>query len=190
MEKDQPFFIFKLCLLGAGAVGKTCICRRLCYDTFDTNTKLTIGIDFYTYRQPIILDGKEGFLTLSIWDFGGQEQFRTMFNYYINGANGIFLVFSLIDKNTFTALDWWTKQLKRFDEKNTPKILIGAKSDLVRPEDENKIDNLIINQFMKRQNLDQYYKTSSKENVNIKKIFKIMTKIMLDEHMLKYDKII
>ncbi|GAG91555.1 unnamed protein product, partial [marine sediment metagenome] len=75
-REDQPYYIFKICLLGKGAVGKTCIARRLCFDTFDANTRLTIGIDFYTYDLPILVDGDETFIRLSLWDFGGQEQFK------------------------------------------------------------------------------------------------------------------
>ena len=37
-----------------------------------------MGIDFYTYDIPIIVKGKEVFARLSVWDFGGQEQFKQM----------------------------------------------------------------------------------------------------------------
>ncbi len=69
-REEQPYYIFKICLLGQGGVGKTCIARRLCFNTFDANTRLTIGIDFYTYDLPILVEGDETFIRLSIWDFG------------------------------------------------------------------------------------------------------------------------
>ena len=189
-EKEQPAYIFKICLLGQGAVGKTCICRRLCYDTFDFNTKLTIGIDFYTYHQPLIINGEETYVTMSIWDFGGQEQFKSMFNYYINGANGLFLIFSMIRMATLINLNWWNKQLKKFGQKDTPKILIGAKSDLIEEESKNFVNDLVIKRFMKRQNLELYYKTSAKENENIKLIFKETARSILDKNYLLYDKLL
>jgi GTPase SAR1 family protein len=78
------------------------------------NTKLTIGIDFYSSSVPVIIDGEEEIIRLSIWDFGGQEQFKKMFLYYIGGANGIFTVFSLIDLQTLIGLDWWYEKLIEF----------------------------------------------------------------------------
>ena len=41
----HPHYIFKVCLIGAGGVGKTCIARRLCFNTFDAETKMTIVKD-------------------------------------------------------------------------------------------------------------------------------------------------
>jgi Rab family protein len=180
-QEEKPAYIFKICLIGNGGVGKTCIARRLCFDTFDSNTRLTIGIDFYTYDLPIIIDGNETFVRLSIWDFGGQEQFKK-----INGANGIFLVFSLYNiNNTLLGLDWWNEHLEKFSQGTTPKILVGCKYDMV--EDENKIDKLVIENFRKKQGMIPYYKTSSKENYNIRKIFVDMTKIIFDNNNFKYE---
>ena len=70
-----------------------------------------MGTDFYTYDIPIIVKGDEVFARLSIWDFGGQEQFKTLFSYYIHGTNGIFLVFDLLDMESLIKLDWWYDNL-------------------------------------------------------------------------------
>jgi len=183
----QPYYIFKICLLGQGGVGKTCIARRLCFDTFDANTRLTIGIDFYTYDLPIIVDGNETFVRLSIWDFGGQEQFKQMFSYYIHGANGIFMVFSLFNlNNTLLGLDWWYEHLIKQNQSKTPKLLIGCKSDLSKKLE--KVDELVIANFRKKHNDVEYLKTSAKKNFNIRAIFVEMIKKILDTHNFKYDK--
>jgi small GTP-binding protein len=189
-QEKKPAYIFKICLIGNGGVGKTCIARRLCFDTFDANTRLTIGIDFYTYDVPIIINGEESFLRLSIWDFGGQEQFKKMFSYYINGANGIFLVFSLYNlNNTLLGLDWWNEHLEKLNHESTPKILVGCKYDLVE-EDEKKLNELVIENFRKKQGTIPYYKTSSKDNYNIRKIFLELTKTILDVNHFEYDKLL
>ena len=185
----QPYYIFKICLLGQGGVGKTCIARRLCFDTFNASTRLTIGIDFYTYDLPIIVDGNETFVRLSLWDFGGQEQFKQMFSYYINGANGIFMVFSLFNLNsTLLGLDWWYEHLVKQNQSNTPKLLIGCKSDLVKKTE--KVDALVIESFRKKHNNVEYFKTSAKKNYNIRAIFVEMTRKILDTHGFKYDKLL
>ncbi len=188
-QEEKPAYVFKLCLIGDGGVGKTCIARRLCFDTFDANTKLTIGIDFYTYDMPIIINGEENFLRFSIWDFGGQEQFKKMFGYYIHGANGIFLVFSLYNlNNTLLGLDWWNNHLQKLLAQDTPNVLIGCKLDLIK--DKKKVDALVIENFRKKHNNIPYFETSSKENVNIRKIFAEMAKEILDRNEFPYDKIV
>ncbi len=188
-QEVQPYYIFKICLLGQGGVGKTCIARRLCFDTFDANTRLTIGIDFYTYDIPLVVDGDETYIRLSIWDFGGQEQFKQMFSYYINGANGIFMVFSLFNlNNTLLGLDWWYEHLIKQKQKDTPKLLIGCKSDLTGSLE--KVDELVIENFRKKHKKVQFFKTSARDNVNIKKMFDEMVKLIMDTNNFKYDKIL
>ena len=188
-REEQPYYIFKICLLGQGGVGKTCIARRLCFDTFDADTRLTIGIDFYTYDLPILVDGNKSFIRLSIWDFGGQEQFKQMFSYYINGAMGIFMVFSLINLNsTLLGLDWWYEHLFKQNQSNTPKLLIGCKNDLVKKPE--KVDELVIESFRKKHDDVEFFKSSAKKNYNVRKIFVEMTKKILDSHSFKYDKIL
>ncbi|MFX1390641.1 MAG: Rab family GTPase [Promethearchaeota archaeon] len=190
-EEESPAYIFKICLVGSGAVGKTCIAKRLCFNTFDANTQLTIGIDFYTYNIPIVVKGKETFVRLTIWDFGGQEQFKRLFRYYIEGANGIFLVFELINIESLTKLTWWYDRIEEHDLQDRPKILIGTKLDLVKEANKKKkIDDLIIEQFLSNHDVNDFYRTSSKENINILKSFKEMTKLLLDNHGLDYDEII
>ena len=183
--------MFKLCLIGAGGVGKTCIVKRLCFDTFTLNTQLTVGIDFYTYDLPIIIDGKETNVRLSIWDFGGQERFKMLFPYYITGTSGIFLVFDLIQIQSLLSLDWWFDRLVENNVEDRPRILIGSKFDLVKQED-NKfgIDESIINASLERFSVNDFIKTSSKDGVNIRDIFKQMVKKLLDFHELDYEKIV
>jgi len=188
-QEVQPYYIFKICLLGQGGVGKTCIARRLCFDTFDANTRLTIGIDFYTYDIPLVVDGDETYIRLSIWDFGGQEQFKKMFSYYINGANGIFMVFSLFNlNNTLLGLDWWYEHLIKQKQKDTPKLLIGCKSDLAGSLE--KVDELVIENFRKKHKDVQFFKTSARDNVNIKKMFEDIVKLIMETNNFKYDKIL
>ncbi|MFW9783507.1 MAG: Rab family GTPase, partial [Candidatus Heimdallarchaeota archaeon] len=127
-DNNKPIYIFKICILGLERVGKTCIARRLCFNTFDVNTKQTLGIDFYTKDLPIIVNNEDSFVRVSIWDFGGREQFKKLFPYYINGANGIFMVFSLVDLQTLLRLDWWYERLGEYNHGNTPRIFVGAKN--------------------------------------------------------------
>ena len=188
-EAEKPYYIFKICLLGHAGVGKTCIAKRLCFDTFDANTSLTIGIDFYTYDLPLIVNGEKTFLRLSIWDFGGQEQFKKMFSYYIHGANGIFMAFNLFNLNdTLLGLNWWYDHLFKQNYHDTPKILIGCKLDLIKSLE--RVNELVIESFRKKHNNVPFYATSAKDDVNIRKIFVEMSKLILEAHKFSYDKFI
>ena len=189
MEDRNIRYAFKICLIGSGGVGKTCIARRLCFNSFNADTQLTVGTDFYTYDIPIIVKGDEVFARLSIWDFGGQEQFKTLFSYYINGANGIFLVFDLLDMESLIKLDWWYDNLIKYKLQNCPKTLVGTKHDLAKGVDKKfKVDKYIIEQFLQNHDEKQFIKTSSKENKNILTSFKEMTKRIMNSHNLEFDR--
>ncbi len=178
-------------MIGSAGVGKTCIARRVSFNTFDVNTKLTFGIEFYTYDLPIIVDREETYIRGSIWEFGGQEHFKKLFPYYINGANGIFLVFNLANMETLTKLEWWYERLIEYIMAGYPKILIGTKLDLIDEKSTQfKIDELIIKEFIKNHDGIDFIKTSAKENINIQDIFREMTKKILDFHNLEYEKIL
>lgn len=188
-KENNPRYIFKICLIGSGGVGKTCMARRLCFNTFNSQTQLTVGIDFYTYDIPVVVKSEETFTRLSIWDFGGQEQFKTLFGYYINGANGIFLVFDLLNLESLTRLDWWYDNLKDYNLQDRPKILVGTKHDLVQGDNKKyKVDKYIIDQFLQNHNEKDFVKTSSKENQNILYSFKEMTKKIMQSHNLEFDR--
>ncbi len=189
-NRKKPIYIFKIVILGQERVGKTCIAKRLCFDTFDVNTKETLGIEFYTYDLPIIVNGEETYVRISIWDFGGREQFKKLFPYYINGANGIFMVFDLVDLQTLLRLDWWYERLGEYNHGETSRMCVGTKYDLVKIADEKtRVDDLVVNRFMKRHKEADFYKTSSKENYNIDLIFKELVTKILEKNNLDYDKI-
>lgn len=190
-DADRPAYILKVVLLGQERVGKTCIAKRLCFNTFDVDTIETLGIEFYTYDLPIIVSGIKTFVRISIWDFGGREQFKKLFPYYINGANGIFMVFSLVDLQTLLRLDWWYERLGEYNHGNTPRMFIGAKNDLVdQIEDKSKVDDLVVDRYMSRHEEVDFFKTSSKDDWNIKEVFKELVIKILDRNKLDYDRIV
>jgi len=190
-EKEKPIYIFKICILGQERVGKTCIAKRLCFNTFDVNTKETLGIEFYTKDIPVAVNGDNTFVRISIWDFGGREQFKKLFPYYINGANGIFMVFNLVDIQTLLRLDWWYERLGEYNQALTPRMCIGAKNDLIKTADEKtRVDDLVIKRFMERHEENDFYRTSSKENYNIELIFTELVIKILEKNKLDYDRLL
>ncbi len=114
-----------------------------------------------------------------------------LFPYYINGTSGIFLVFDLLQMQSLLGLDWWFDRLVENNVENRPKILIGSKFDLVKQEDNQfGIDESSINASLERFSVNDFIKTSSKDDVNIRDIFKQMVKKLLDFHEFDYEKIV
>jgi small GTP-binding protein len=77
----------KICLLGEGGVGKSTIIRLL--------TTVSIPGDYFptTLTHPEELQGvRFGPHDLRIWDFAGQEKFRSLWPYYLRNADVVLLV--------------------------------------------------------------------------------------------------
>lgn len=88
-------------------------------------------------------------------------------------------------------LDWWYNKLVENNAVDHPIIIIGAKLDLIEQEGNlYRIDESLINDSLERYSVNDFIKTSSKDNVNIQDIFKQMAKKVLDFHELDYEKIL
>lgn len=48
---------------------------------------------------------------VQIWDTAGQERFRTITTSYFRGAQGILLVYDVTDRQSFTSVRDWMKQI-------------------------------------------------------------------------------
>ncbi|MFW9880544.1 MAG: Rab family GTPase [Candidatus Thorarchaeota archaeon] len=191
-EKDV-IYSFKIVICGASSVGKTCLFNRYCFNSFDFDTSLTIGINFHSIRLKInfkenIDEIKDNFIVNSIFDFGGQERFRPLLPRFIEGANGALLVFDLVNSFTFSQLDFWYEQIIKYAvNPDIPIILVGSKSDLLEKTPISEIvDDKSIYKYVKEKQLDGFYKTSSLENYNVLEVFKELNNIMLKKLQIPY----
>jgi len=114
-----------------------------------------------------------------------------LFRYYINGANGVFLVFDLLRMESLIKLDWWYDKLVEQNLADCPKIVIGTKLDLALKENKQyRVDTLIVEQFLRNHDIKDFINTSSKENTNISNSFKEVVRKILDFHDFDYVKIL
>lgn len=119
--------IFKIVVLGDGAVGKTALRHRYLGEGFKQSYSMTIGADFAVKR--VDLDGKE--IVAQIWDLAGQLRFQSVREVYYQGATGALLVFDITRSSTFESIpNWITELLENNKNKIVPMVLIGNKSDL------------------------------------------------------------
>ncbi|KAL3623357.1 Ras-related protein RABC2a [Castilleja foliolosa] len=117
---------FKILLIGDSAVGKSSLLVTFISNAVD-DLAPTIGVDFKI--KMLTVRGKR--LKLTIWDTAGQERFRTLTSSYYRGAQGIFLVYDVTRRATFTNLsDVWAKELELYSSNHVCiKILVGNKVD-------------------------------------------------------------
>ena len=188
-QEKNIIYNFKSVIVGSASAGKTCLFNRFCFNSFNFDTSLTIGVNFHSLDLRIrdideTDNPKEKYNVLSIFDFGGQSRFKALLPKFLGGANGILFVFDLTSRNSFNQLNFWYNQvLEHANGLNLPKLLVGSKSDLVPST---PIDNLVpeeeIRKFIQEKNLDGFFKTSALQNHNVLKSFKELNNLMLKHH--------
>ncbi|MFW9942575.1 MAG: Rab family GTPase [Candidatus Thorarchaeota archaeon] len=177
----MPLFVFKVILIGGGAVGKTSLLHRFVENKFSFRYKLTIGADFLSkvieeYPNP------DTTCKLQIWDIGGQERYKFLRSSFFNGANGALVVFDVSRWHTYEELDEWISDLQEFAGENVPFILIGNKVDLIE-DVYGEYDKESAEQFAKSQNTF-YVETSAKTGENVEDAFLNLTQRMIKNQKL------
>jgi len=192
-QEKKNLFTFKTVIVGPPSAGKTCLFNRFCFNSFNFDTSLTIGVNFHSIDLKIrfkdeIKSLKETYNVLSIFDFGGQERFKALIPKFLDGANGVLLVFDLTNKDSFEQLDFWYDQILEYaNGLNLPKLLVGSKSDLISSS---AIENLVpeekILNFIQEKNINGFFKTSSLQNQNVLTVFKELNNLMLNHQKTQY----
>ena len=146
MTDEKNNIEFKFSLLGDSMVGKTTIFKKLTTGNFQSKTLSTVGVDKRTIKYENIevnIDGKpvNKSFDISLFDTAGQEKFRAITKNYINGSDGIILIYDITRRQSFENIEMWLESITDCleDYKNSDYLimLLGNKLDLVK-EDENK----------------------------------------------------
>ncbi|MFW9940297.1 MAG: Rab family GTPase [Candidatus Thorarchaeota archaeon] len=156
----------KIITAGDGGVGKTTLLYRYVRGKFLTDTKTTLGVEFFW--KVFKTNNKQ--IDLQLWDFGGQKVFRHILKNYASGANGALLLFDLTNKSSLEQIDEWV-DICREKEPKMPILFLGTKLDLTNlivVEDE---DALI---FKEKYDFLDYLKVSSKTNENVDLAFQFL----------------
>ena len=184
-NEKEALYNFKIVIVGPAGVGKTCLFNRICFNSFNFDTSLTIGINFHSIYLKICSKEdsnnlRENYVVNSIFDFGGQPRFRPLIPKFIEGANGALLVFDLTNEATFQQLDFWYENLIKYSaDSQIPIILVGSKSDLLEKSSDNEIiSEELIFEYIKIRHLDGFFKTSALENYNVLTVFKELNNSM------------
>ena len=192
--KSPVSYAFKIIIIGAKGVGKTCLFNRYCFNSFNINSAETIGINFHSTNltlQTYDQDGleQENKITNSIFDLAGHERFKPLIPKFIEGANGALLVFDCVDESSISQLDYWYEAVvKHAGNPNIPKILVGSKSDLLNNPKAKSVSEEVIQNVINENKLDGFYKTSAMENYNVLNVFKDLSELMFKQHQYNHSK--
>ncbi|MFW9845331.1 MAG: Rab family GTPase [Candidatus Thorarchaeota archaeon] len=117
---------YKAVLIGDGTVGKTSIRRSYLGENFKSNHLPTIGVDFA--QKWISFNGHS--VRFVIWDLAGQPSFERVRQHYYVGSHGIFLVYSVVDRESFDNAAKWLVEAYKYMGTLPPTVVVGNKIDL------------------------------------------------------------
>ena len=171
-------YLFKIVLAGSNACEshKTALLNRYTTGQFNSDTKMTIGVDFAVHYLELPNDG--GAATLQIWDFGGEQRFRTMLPSFCQGASGAFLMFDLVNPHTFYELDEWVRIIHR-NTHNIPIILCGLNYSKIDHPEDLLLPVEDIKEFIIANHIDGYLSIDTNSGYNVSEAFYKLTELMI-----------
>jgi len=178
----QKSFLFKIVLIGDGAVGKTSLRRRWMGEAFEVNYIFTIGCDFAIKEFQFDKDIK---VKLQIWDLGGQPHFREVRKAFYVGASGGIVLYDITNRTSFENVKMWIAELIKHAKKKVPIVIVGNKIDLRTNEGDYiptskglELKRQIVKEFGVKA---LFSETSAKTGENVDKVFKGITALLLQE---------
>jgi small GTP-binding protein len=174
-------FIFKIVVIGEGAVGKTSLIKRFTQGSFNKDYIKTLGAQFSRYE---LISGpkKEVRSRLFLWDIAGQSEFSFMRPTFYNGAKAAIIVYDLSRPETLATVDNWHKDITQYTG-NIPIILFGNKADLL--PDEEHYDDTKVKEVISKYKLLGFYKTSAATGKRVQDAFNSIIKVLVDDAMAK-----
>ncbi|MHA1149657.1 MAG: Rab family GTPase [Promethearchaeota archaeon] len=172
MSEDVKGFVFKITVIGDGAVGKTSLIKKYTQGSFQKDYIKTLGAQFSKYDEEIEGDT----VKLFFWDIAGQEEFNFMRPTFYKGSKAAIIVFNLENtdhgKESFEHIVTWHEDIKKYCGE-LPIVLFGNKVDLV---DESTIDMDKIEAAVKDRKFLGFYKTSAKTGSGVYEGFQAIIK--------------
>ena len=129
---DDVDILIKVVIVGDSSVGKTNLLSRFVNNSFNQNSRNTIGVDFSAVDLSI--NGQN--IKAQFWDTAGQEKYRSIASAYYKNAQGIIITYDVTREKTFENVNSWYNELREQGEPDVEIVLIGNKIDL---ESERKV---------------------------------------------------
>ncbi len=165
-------YIYKICVVGNGGVGKTSMVLRYCENAFKESYLMTIGSNFST-KTVELANHPELQIKLQLWDLAGQKHFSFVRPPFYRGATGIIYVFDLTRRSSFADLLEWRDEVEKVIGQK-PCILVGNKLDLAR-EGYREVAEQDGESLKGEMHVMKYVETSAKEGDSVEDVFKVLT---------------
>ena len=147
----------KIIVVGAMAVGKTCLIAHYQTGKFLAEIPSTCGSSFVQIKK--VINGKK--YTLNLWDTAGQEKYNSLTKIFTKNANIVILVYSIIDRESFKSLNKWLKLVKEINGEDGYTLGVAAnKADLYK----NSVVSDSEGQNFAKKNKAIWKSTSAKED--------------------------
>lgn len=131
----------KTIFVGYGEVGKTSLIKKLLKDKFsiDSTEPSTRGIDVKRWRFNSVIHGKKITFQTNMWDFGGQEVYYAMHQFFLTKRSLYILVWNARKDDSYDNFDYWLNAISLLSE-GSPIIIVQNKIDIrIREIDQNLI---------------------------------------------------
>ena len=138
---------YKFILLGDSSVGKSSIFKRLLGNSFSKNQISTLGTEkaILNFDDLEIDKNTRQNFKIVLFDTAGQERYRAITKSYFRDSQGIVLIYSIVDEESFKHIEAWLDSIKDSlsDWKRSGYIvmLLGNKLDIA---EENKEPRMIL----------------------------------------------
>ncbi|MFX1366684.1 MAG: Rab family GTPase [Promethearchaeota archaeon] len=167
-------FVFKITVIGNGAVGKTSLIKKYTQGSFQKDYIKTLGAQFSKYDEEVEGDNCK----LFFWDIAGQDEFNFMRPTFYKGSKAAIIVFSHTDKKSFDSILDWHEDIKKYTGE-LPIVLFGNKTDLVEEKD---LDDKKVKKIVDERNFLGYYKTSAKTGQGVFEAFQAIIKELYNKY--------
>lgn len=129
----RPLNEAKLIVIGRGFVGKTCLIKRLLFDTFDQKEKETPGIEIQPWEVKVSPGER---IRLHVWDFGGQEILHATHQFFLTERTLYLLVLSGREGKATEDAEYWLQLIRSFG--GDSKVIIALNKSVQHPFDVNR----------------------------------------------------
>ena len=179
--------ILKIAVLGLGSVGKTTISKSYSGELDDPNQiSMTKGVDITVKR--IVYQGRT--VTLQIWDFAGQKQFRFMIDVFLRGVKGVMYVYDITDIETLAYLNEFVDLTRNYLANHfypkIPEVLVGNKLDL----EDSEVSIEDIHDFMKNYNIKKHFLVSGLLSGNVSEPFEYIVDQIINKEQNLADELV
>ena len=164
--KNKKGKIVNFLLVGNMAVGKTSIITKYRGEAINPNHITTVGTDCtIVQKENLQIDNQVVNVQAKIWDSAGQERFKDIVKNAIKNTQGIILIYSVTDPNSFKDCEGWMGRIKDDQDLLTfPMFFVGNKIDLER-----KVNKEDVEAFAKKYNM-KYFEISAQTGEGVKEV--------------------